>query len=304
MEANRRGPQNRRSAVPAAGSKQPDTCADITGATPELSSYCGSIVLFRDFDRIWHRVDNKTGCNKIGYVTRRYTVIHARLKRGMAETPLCRIRRRPHILIRMTTLSPADIEHVETFFTKNVPSFELLNSGLVALTTGQNLSYFDNPIRTPFLDKITREEFERRWAKFRSILRPADIIAIIDTKSRMSRLIARLDHGTWSHVGLYTVNGMILEAILQGVVERELEAYHSQRYRLGIYRATNSVSTDAAGAIISHGRMMLGLPYGFYNLFRLACIKIFNLSPRGDPARNLSPNDIARSGEVHLVHLV
>lgn len=269
--------------------------SEVPNKHPE---YRGSIILFRDFDRLWHRVE-KTGFNKVGYVTRRGTVIHPRLNRGMAETPLRLIRRRPHTVIRMTTLSPTDIDNVESFFTQNVPSFGLFSSGIVALTTGNNLPFFSNPIRTPLLDKITRAEFEHRWVVFRSILEPADIIATIDMKSRISRLIARFDQGTWSHIGIYTGDGRILEAILQGVVERDIEAYHNQRYRLGIYRCKAGISTEDAQAVVNNARSMLGLPYGFYNLFRLSLVKVFNLRPLPDRLRNVSPNDIARSAGSH-----
>jgi Permuted papain-like amidase enzyme, YaeF/YiiX, C92 family len=268
-------------------------------------AYVIHFVHFRDFDRIWYRVD-PTGSNKVGYVTRRDTVIHPWLSRGLAETPLTRILRHRHTLFQMAVSSQADVDNIERFFTENARSIELFNSGLAALGAGgiqQNLSFFDNPIRLPVLDPITHEEFEQRWAVFRSIVCSGDVIEAIDTKSLVSRLIARFDHGTWSHVGLYSGNGTILEATSAGVVERDLDVYHNKNYRLGVYRA-GKLSTRQAEVMARFGRSQLGKPYNFRGLFRLAAFKTFGLKPTGSPARNVSPNDIARSQRLRLIHIV
>ncbi len=56
---------------------------------------CIQGVNFRDFDRIWHRVD-ETGFNKVGYITRHNMVVHPQLNRGLKETPLKQVVRYPH----------------------------------------------------------------------------------------------------------------------------------------------------------------------------------------------------------------
>lgn len=274
----------------------------MSEASRETPTYCIYFVSFRDFDRLWYRVD-ETGFNKVGYVTQRGTVIHPRLNRGLTETPLTRIRRFPHILRRRTASAQAEVDNVERFFTENKPSIELFNSGMAAIATEQDLSFFDNPIRIPVLDIITHEAFEHRWAVFRSILRPADIIGVIDTRSLISRLIARFDHGTWSHVGCYSGDGTILEAFSAGVVERDIEVYYDQKYRLGVYRAS-SLHMEGAEAVVRYQRSQLGARYNYRGVFRLAMFKIFGIQPTGSGAKNVSPNDLARSERVRLIHVV
>ena len=196
---------------------------------------CVRLIAFRDSDRVWYRVD-ETGFNKVGYVTRKDTVIHPRWNRGLAETPLPRVLRCPHEFRERAALTKDEVENIEIFFTQNTPSIELFNLGFSALLTASELSFFETPIRIPALEDISRLEFQKRWETFSSTLRPADMVAAIDTKSLTSRMIARFDHGTWSHVGTYTGDGTILEAIKDGVVERDIEVYRNPRYRLGLYR--------------------------------------------------------------------
>jgi hypothetical protein len=274
----------------------------MSEAPRKTPTYGVHFVLFRDCDRIWYRVD-ETGFNKIGYVTRRHTVIYPRLNRSLTEAPAGRIRRYPHQVLQLTVRSEADVHNVERFFTENEPSIELFNYGVAAAAVRQDLSFFENPVRIPILDTITPEEFERRWAVFRKILRPADTVAVIDTKSLRSRLIARFDQGTWSHVGAYSGNGTILEAISARCVERDIEVYHKTRYRLGAYRM-NSLDERAAGRVVSWARSQLGASYNTRGAVRLAAFKLFGIKPQGEGTKNVSPNDIARSERFSLVHVV
>ena len=274
----------------------------MSGATQESSARSICLIQFRDCDRIWHRVD-ETGFNKVGYVTRRHTVIHPRLNRGLTETPIPRIRRYPHAYFCRPGCTQAEVESVERFFTENTPSIELFNSGLWAILSRDDLSYFDNPIKTPMLDSITREEFERRWTEFRSIIIEGDIIMAIHTTNLISRLIARFDHGTWSHVGLYSGDGTILEAIPAGVVERDIEVYHDHAYRLGAYRAIG-LPIESRDATVSWMRSKPGARYNIRGVMRLAVLKSLGIQPRNGGTGNVSPNDIARSGRARLIYVV
>ena len=128
------------------------------------------------------------------------------------------------------------------------------------------------------------------------------VIEVIDTKSLISRLIARFDHGTWSHIGGYSSDGTILEAISAGVVERDIEAYHNQKYRLGVYRM--NCDPERAKGLVPGMRSILGTPYGFRDVIRLAFFKVFGIQPTGEGMRNVSPNDIARSERIRLIHVV
>ena len=220
------------------------------------------LVSFRDSDRMWYPVD-ETGFNKVGYLTRRQTVIHPWFNHRLRETAETRIRIYPHTFFQRAAHSQSELDNVERFFTENKPSIELFNSGMAAIVKQNDLTYFENPIRIPVLDPITVEEFDKRWQTFCSILRLGDIIAVIDNKSILSRLIAHFDRGTWSHVGVYSGEGKLVEAVLQGVVEGEIEDYHSPRYRLGVYRRKN-LRLGNAQEVVARMRSQIGAKYNFY----------------------------------------
>jgi hypothetical protein len=186
------------------------------------------------------------------------------------------------------------------FFTENVLSIELFEAGMIALTKGL-FSYFDNPIRIPKLEDITGEGFEERWKALLSIVQVGDIIFTIDTQNIISKLIARFDHGTWSHVGAYSGGGKITEAVPIGVVERSIEAYHNPRYRLGVYRRTD---LDQAKQLkfISAMQSRIGARYDFRGVIRLAIYKLLGSRPPEESSHG--PNNLARSERLTLVHLV
>jgi hypothetical protein len=261
--------------------------------------YFVRLIAFRDLDRIWYRGD-ETGFNKVGYITRKNTVVHPCWNRGLTETTLSRVQRCPHALLEKIATTQAEADNVEVFFTQNTPSVELFNLGFQAIASANDLSFFENPIRIPILDDISPQEFERRWKTFSSALRQADAIFVLDSGSLISRLIARFDHGTWSHVGTYSGDGTILEAIMDGVVERDIEVYRNPRYRLGLYRHKKMDPMNAED-LIGFMRSQLGKRYNFRAVARLALLKVFGLQP-GKEA--VTPNDLARSDRVALVCVV
>jgi hypothetical protein len=264
------------------------------------------LITFRDLDRVWYRVD-VTGFNRVGYITRKNTVIHPRWNRGLTETPLTSIQRHPHRLLQRVAKTQTEADNVESFFTQNTPSVELFNLGLQAITSANDLSFFENPIRIPILDDISPQEFERRWETFSLTLRRADTVFVLDTKSLISRLIARFDHGTWSHVGVYSGEGTIVEAITAGVVERNVDVYHDPRYRLGIYRH-KTLDSKGAKDLVDAMRSQLGKGYNFPAVVRLAIVKVLGLRPSGGkrPPRldERTPNDAARAERLALICIV
>ena len=92
-------------------------------------------------------------------------------------------------------------------------------------------------------------------------------IFTFDTKSVGSRLIAYLNQGTWSRVGICSGNGCVLEAITSGVTERSIEAYHHPRYRLGIYRLSGSPAQ--IDKMIEFAESQLGKSYAFKKALKL-----------------------------------
>jgi hypothetical protein len=270
------------------------------GSTPATWNTTGDVrlVIFRDFDRVWYRLDD-TGFNKIGYVTKSGTVVHPRWKRGLTESSLVSILRRPHKKCSVIG-TEGRAKNIEMFFTENVPSIELFEAGIIALTKGL-FWYFDNPIRIPKLEAITERQFEERWKTLRTILQMGDVIFTINTRSTISRLIARFDHGTWSHVGAYSGEGKITEATPPKLVERSIEAYHDPRYRLGAYRRFDMDEAQQL-KFISGMKSAIGAHYDYRGAIRLAIYKLLGNRPPEEGSHG--PNGLARSERLNLIHLV
>lgn len=270
------------------------------GSTSANSDAGGDVrlVIFKDFDRLWYRLDD-TGFNKIGYVTEHGTVVHPRWNRGLTQSSLDSILRRPHKQLAVSATESQE-KNIETFFADNVPSIELFEAGIIALKDGL-LSYFDNPIRLPKLEHIDDVIFEERWKTLRAMLHLGDVIFAIDTKNIISRLIARFDHGSWSHVGLYSEESKITEAIPIGVVERSIEAYHKPRYRLGVYRRLDLDQAHQLN-VVSAMKSKIGARYNFRGVIYLAIHKLLGIRPHGEGSHG--PNGLARSERLTLVHLV
>lgn len=268
-----------------------------------------TIITLRDWDLchkpIWPgRTDSTwTGLNKIGFVTRDDTVVYP-YGRGIRRLPLVELKRRCKIGDGWQLDGQEQLDNIETFFTMNADNPRLFFFGAHALLRNTR-DYFDPPIKLPRLEPIMADEFERRWATLKLILRPADMIFSCDLDSRVSRLITRFDHGPWSHTILYLGNGRISEATPPVVREIDLEFYHSRRYRLGVYRPPGPVTEDKVRAFAEFARSQVGKPYNYRGALRLARWKLFDHTPNFQARpHQLSPNDAAVYAGVRLIHVV
>jgi hypothetical protein len=189
-------------------------------------------------------------------------------------------------------------ENVEAYFTQNQPHVGLFYRGIAAFKAG-DLSLFDQPIRLPILRSLQPGEFERKWHEFAAALRPGDGIMTFDTESILSRFIAAIDHGTWSHTCTYVGDGRICEAIGSGVTERSLGCYRTPRYRIGVYRP--NITKEQAETMIALLRSQVGKPYAYGKVVRLGIKKL--IAPRSTIAtpRDMSPNDLAALAPMDLI---
>lgn len=250
------------------------------------------IVLFRDSDP-WFKPD-ATGFNKMGLVTNSKTVIYP-VWRHLRKRRLDQITTRRHHLVERK-LPPRRENEVATFFARNHSNFNLFELGMKHLVLSKDLSFFDNPIRLPVLEPLSPAEHEKRWLEFRHNLEPFDCISVIDANSWISRSIARLDQGTWSHTAMYFGEGKIVEAITSGVVERDVETYRFPRYRLGIYRLS-ALAEMQQSRMREFAFAQIGKKYNYTGVGRL-CLKKLLGHRRPIPP---SPNDMLVSEHLTLV---
>ena len=190
-----------------------------------------AIVIFKVWPDPWHASDS-SWFNGTGYVTGAGVVIYPRRSR-IARTTIAAITRRRHQLTDLSNYPHA--AQIEAFFTSNVINNTLYVAAMQEIGNPAS-PFWDYPIKIPILNPISAEEHEARWVEGIRALEVGDAVFTMDTKSMISRAITYFDQGTWSHTATYVGDGRIVEAIGSGVVERSIEAYHSQRYRLGIYR--------------------------------------------------------------------
>jgi hypothetical protein len=258
---------------------------------------------FRDWDLLykgpWYPV-RWTSENKIGYLTRSGQVIFPYWW-GMKRSTLEDIKRH-HKVAWIVELPDnlRDDDNIETFFTQNVDNPQLFFAGVNALK--ERPSYFDHPIKLPRLEPISPEEFEHRWAKLESILRPTDVINSIDTESRVSRLIARADSGTWSHTSGYLGNGLISEAIPPRVVVAPLHRLKHPRYRLGVYRPADSITPDQVRRYREFVLSQVGQPYAYRKVATIGWRKLLHLWPRD--TTQFTPNEMIIRYDIPLIHMV
>lgn len=210
---------------------------------------------FLDHD-LWFKAD-LTGHNKVGYLTADDVVVYP-ARRHWVRIPLQIVatKMRGEKLMMFELQWPDGREpDVEAFFTKNVLNPELMRRGMNSIFK-HDFDFFDNPIRLPVLSPIAAEEHENRWLQMIQYVKPCDVIQVIDQMSIISRLIVKLDIGTWSHSAIYVGDGNILEAITSGVVRRKITAYRNRRYRVGIYRIPGITEEQRFQMLItSHSRL-------------------------------------------------
>jgi hypothetical protein len=112
-----------------------------------------------------------------------------------------------------------------------------------------------------------------------------------------------------AHVGGYIGNGQIFEVLLSGAVQRPLNVYRSQRYRIGLYRPSSydgdvekPDNLTRIKAYIEFCRFSIGrTKYDYIGLVQVGINKILNRRLKTREPRFVSPCDLATFPEVRLL---
>jgi hypothetical protein len=254
-----------------------------------------TLILFREWDP-WYRPD-ASGFNKVGYIANDGTVIFPRRGR-VARRPLSALLKKPHQLMRNDNFPRA--QAANTFFTCNIINMAMFNLAMKLLSVPDS-PFWDDPIKMPILRPITPEEHKLLWDELKPALELGDTIFTLNTKNPISRLIAYLDQGSWSHLGIYTGNGRIFESIPSGTVERSIEVYRDPRYRLGIYR--DELTAQQKEVMPTVTRSMVGGGYDFGAALRLGLRMALRFRPSED-RRNVTPNMRVLLTELKLIKVI
>jgi hypothetical protein len=238
--------------------------------------------------------------NKVGYITSDNNVVFPFRKR-FKSVPLRKLKVETLELCQMA-ISEDRMRQIDLFFRENVLNPVLVRRAFNAISRGA-LGFFDDPIKLPKLAPITPSERRARWKNALALVEPCDLVQVFDESSVVSRLIARVDRGCWSHSAGYLGEGKVTEAITSGVTIRPLEVYNRSSIRLGIYRI-EGVTSENAEAARKWSQEQVGKGYGWSSVIRSGIEKIFLYDPQRKPVIP-TPNDlIVWTDPIRLVALV
>ena len=264
----------------------------------------GQFVLFRDCDlfykRPWYTVTWREP-NKMAYVVTDSDLAIYPHGYGLKRTSFGRLKRRSRIDRGLIPPPLYTSDQLDKFFSQNHDNPTLFLKGMHAL--GTNPGYFERPIKLPRLEPIGRDEFEKRWAKLKELILPVDQLFSIDTTSRLSRFIARVDHGPWSHVAGYLGGGKLCEATPPMVRLTDLESYRAPRYRLGLYRASDNITQEQRERFMAFSMQQVGKRYGYRKVLKLGLRKLTPLGRDPVPSQ-LTPNEMIIVHDLKLIHVV
>ena len=255
----------------------------------------GTIIIF--FDKKTNQLPDESGCNQIGLLLTNRKILFVRNRRVM-ELSLAQLNSSIAFAIpyKSSEFTKSALEYFET----NKGNRYLFTAGLKALRA-ENQAFFSSPIIMPELKKWdSDEEYEEAWNSFLPQLQKADLVCTFNEKSLISKYIASLDKGTWSHAALYMGNGQISEAIAEGVVMRDIIIYKSKHVHIGIYRHFDMTS-QLSEAAIQKALPIIGCGYSYRKAIRLGFRIILGLKLDASKPRDMTPNGLVYSGAVHLI---
>ena len=269
-----------------------------------IKSECpGCLILFFD-KKTKEPPGPKTGCNQTGVLISEQTILY------------CRNRKIVHIEIddligsKVTILGLKDktkSEKIINYFKKSKSNYRLFKLGVRALMQ-HNMKVFDDPYIMPKLRKYGYEdEHQKNWDRVYSKLQKSDFIFTYNSKSLISKIIARIDKGSWSHSGIYVGNGEIFEAISKGVVKRKIDVYRNKHIHLGIYRSIDYellTNNDIDEILDTFYVESLGLKYGFHKALILGIRTLLGLTEDKFSLTDLTPNGLIYVGNLYLVDFI
>ena len=256
------------------------------------SSRVISLVFFNDRDPA-HKVGAGEP-NKVGYVTQSGTVVHLRGRRLIVSN---------RAALERFNLSQVDMpasedecEAAENIFARRPLDPVRFNAALLALKERRLVALAKNIEPIPF-EKLSAEEREIRWRKLAGSVQRGDLLMTFNSDSFISRMIAWVDRGPWSHSALCSGNGTVFEAITQGVCERPLDVYRPENFRLGLYRLPLSEQQREKLPSDLKGEVAYG--YSYKKAMVVGWFKFAGLM------RNIpTPNDLLLLPNLELVAIV
>lgn len=257
----------------------------------------GCMIFFID-KKSKKKLGPKTGCNQTGIFISDRDIIFVR-KRKVQNINVDELKGTKVVIhkVKGDSLSTKIID-----FFKNInDNYRMFGLGIRALTN-ENYEVFDSENIMPiFYNYSSIVQYDIAWSELIPKLRNGDLIFTFNSNSRISKLIAAIDNGSWSHCGIYMGEGNIFEAIPKGRVVRNIEAYKNPNIHLGVYRSgivKQSLIGETIKKIVNEEA---GPGYGYLKAIILGIRTVFGLNDDKFSPTDVTPNGCIYSGFLYLV---
>lgn len=242
----------------------------------------------------------KTGCNQTGVLISEQTILYCR-NRKIVHIKIDDLIGSKVIICGLKDKTKSD--KIINYFKKSKSNYRLFKLGVRALMQ-HNMKVFDDPYIMPKLREYgSEDEHQKNWHRVTSKLQKNDFIFTYNSKSLISKIIASIDKGSWSHSGIYFGNGEILEAISKGLVKRKIDVYRNKHIHLGIYRAIGT-NNDIDEILDTFYVESLGLKYGYHKALILGIRTLLGLTEDKFSPTDLTPNGLIYAGNLYLVDFI
>jgi hypothetical protein len=141
------------------------------------------------------------------------------------------------------------------------------------------------------------EEYEAAWQKMVASLQPHDAIFTYDRTHPMSKVIAKVTHGPFSHVATYIGDGKIWEIVTSGARIAPLETYKDRHhYRVAAYRHYGFEETPRDQQLVEMQEMVGNIDYGYIGAIGGGLMSYF-----GNHRDSATPNGLILSGPLFYI---
>jgi hypothetical protein len=271
-----------------------ESCGEMKTIQP------GHIILFKD--KLTKSPSSETRYNQIGIFVTEKNILFRR-KRKIISINMDQLKGTEVLIVAPS--QPEVVPKIAKFFNTAKGNYRLFNMGLNILKL-ERFGVFCSweNIMPTFNNDLTDEEYEKAWDRVTSKLRKYDQIFTFNSKSFISKTIAWIDKGSWSHCGVYSGNHEIFEVTWKGMFTRNLDIYKKKYIHLGVYRRPD-FPEEKLDYIDEYKK--LNSYYGFYPFHKALVLGIRTLLGFTDgkcSPHDLTPNGLIYTGSLNLVDYV
>ncbi len=243
------------------------------------------------------KIGTKTGCNQTGIFISKNEIVFLR-KRKIRKINLEELTGSKIMITQHKDKSL--IPKITKYFNNIHYNYRLFILGIRAIAQN-NIEVFNCDSIMPKIKKYqSTSEYNAAWDWFLYNLKKGDILFTFNSKSIISKIIASIDKGSWSHCGIYAGEGKIFEALSSGRVLRSIENYRKQHIHIGVYRP-NLNNPDSNNLLDKYIKSEIGPGYGYLKALMIGIRTILGLNDGSFEPTDVTPNGIIYSGSLYLV---